>query len=158
MKPTKIWSLASYAFAAAIFAFVLAETLVTRGFSVPVSPVNMPVAIAAIGLVLAALAIPMARYRSALKDPKKLAKRLAPHYAFRVVVLAKSSAIGSSLFFGWHAGILVAQLTLPAITASIAFTIAGLIASLFTTVVALVVENLFKIPPDIEEPTEGSPA
>lgn len=158
MKPTKIWSLASYAFAAAIFAFVLAETLVARGFSVPVSPINMPVAIAAIGLVLAVLAIPMARYRAALKDPKKVAKRLAPHYAYRVVVLAKSSALGSSLFLGWHAGILVAQLTLPAVTANIAFTIAGLATSLFTTAVALVVENLFKIPPDVEEPTEGTPA
>jgi hypothetical protein len=47
---------------------------------------------------------------------------------------------------------------LPAVTANITFTIVGLIASLFTTAVALVVENLFKIPPDLEEPAEGTPA
>lgn len=158
MKPTKIWSLASYAFAAAIFAFVLAQILVSRGFSVPVSPINLPITIAAIGLTLAALAIPMIRYRKALKDPKKRAKRLSPTYAFRVLILAKSSALAASLFFGWHGGILVAQLSLPAITSNISFTIIGLIASLFTTAVALVVENTFKIPPDPEEPAEGSPA
>jgi hypothetical protein len=158
MKPTKILSLASYAFASAIFAFVLAETLVMRGLSVPVSPINLPIAIAAIGLTLAALAIPMIRYRKALKDPKKRAKRLAPIYAFRVLILAKSSALAAALFFGWHLGILVAQLSLPAVTANITFTIVGLIASLFTTAVALVVENLFKIPPDLEEPAEGTPA
>jgi hypothetical protein len=152
MKPTKVWSLASYAFAAAIFAFVLAQILVSRGFSVPVSPINLPITIAAIGLTLAALAIPMIRYR------KKRAKRLSPTYAFRVLILAKSSALAASLFFGWHAGILVAQLSLPAITSNISFTIIGLITSLFTTAVALVVENTFKIPPDPEEPAEGSPA
>jgi hypothetical protein len=158
MKPTKIWSLASYAFASGIFAFVLAETLIVRGFSVPVSPINLPIAIAAIGLTLAILAIPMVRYRNALKDPKKRAKRLSPTYAFRVLILAKSSALAATLFFGWHIGILVAQLSLPAVTENIIFTIVGLVTSLFTTAAALVVENLFKIPPDPEEPTEGSPA
>lgn len=158
MKPTKLWSLASYAFAAGIFSFVLAETLVMRGFSIPVSPINLPIAIAAIGLFLALLAIPMARYRKALKDPKKPAKRLAPDYAFRVVILAKSSSLAATLFLGWHLGILAAQLTLPAVTANVAFTIVGLVASLFTTAVGLIVENLFKIPPDPKEPAEGSPA
>ena len=158
MKPTKIWSLVSYAFAAAIFAFVLAETLVARGFAVPVSPINLPIAIAAIGLTLAGLAVPMARYRTALKDPKKPAKRIAPIFAFRVLILAKASSLVASLFLGWHLGILVAQLTLPAVTANVTLTIVGLATSLFTAAVALVVENLFKIPPDVEEPTEGTPA
>jgi hypothetical protein len=158
VKPTKLWSLASYAFASAIFAFVLAEILVTRGFSVPLSPINLPIAIASVAVALGVLAIPMARYRKALKDPKKPAKRLAPTYAFRVVVLAKASALSATLFFGWHIGILVAQLTLPAITANIVYTIVGIATSVITVVVALVVENLFKIPPDIEEPTEGAAA
>jgi Protein of unknown function (DUF3180) len=158
MKPTKPWSLASYAIGAAIFSGVLSEVFVARGFAVPVSPINLPITVAAIGLALALMAIPMARYRSALKDPKKVAKRLNPHYAFRVVALAKASSVAGALFFGWHVGILVVQLTLPAVSANVVYTILGVVAALMTTAIALVVEYLFRIPPDIEEPTEGSPA
>ncbi len=158
MKATNPWSLASYATGAAIFSGVLSEVFVSRGFAVPVSPINLPVTVAAIGLALALMAIPMARYRSALKDPKKLAKRVNPLYAFRVVSLAKASSVAGSLFFGWHVGVLVVQLTLPAISANVVFTIAGVVAALVTTGVALVVEYLFRIPPDIDEPTEGTPA
>ena len=48
MKPTKIWSLVSYAIGATVFGAVLSKTLVMRGFTVPVSPVNLPVTIASI--------------------------------------------------------------------------------------------------------------
>lgn len=158
MKPTKIWSLVSYAIGATVFGAVLSETLVMRGFTVPVSPVNLPVTIASIAAALGLLAIPMARYRAALKDPKKPAKRVASLYAVRVVALAKASSLAGALFAGWHAGVLIVQLTLPAITSSVLFSILGLVASLVTTAVALIVENLFRVPPDSEEPVEGTPA
>ena len=158
MKPTKVWSLISYAIGATIFAAVLSEVLVSRGRAVPVSPVNLPITIAAIGVALALLAIPMVRYRAALKDAKKPVKRLSSLYAVRVVALAKASSVAGSLFFGWHLGVLIVQLTLPAITSNFVFSIVGAVVSMFTTAVALVVENLFKIPPDIDETVEGTPA
>lgn len=158
MKPTKVWTLVSYAIGAAIFGFVLTQILVMRGLAVPVSPVNLPVTIASIALALAIFAIPMARYRAALKDPKRVAKRLAPLYAVRVVALAKASSIAGSMFLGWHAGVLITQLSLPAVSDNVLFTILGLLASLITTVVALVVENMFRVPPDLDEPAEGTPA
>lgn len=158
MKPTKLWSLSSYAIGAAIFGFVLAKTLVTRGFAVPVSPLNLPITLAAIGLTLGLLAIPMIRYRAALKDAKRQPKRVPSIYAFRVVILAKASAIAGALFLGWHTGILFVQVTAPNITDSVYLTLGGILASLFTIVVAVVVENLFRIPPDIDEPVAGNPA
>lgn len=158
MKPTKIWSLVSYSIGATVFAAVLSETLVMRGFTVPVSPVNLPVTIASVAIALGLLAIPMARYRAALKEPKKPAKRVAPLYAVRVVALAKASSLAGALFAGWHAGVLIVQLTLPAITGGVIFSVLGLAASLVTTAVALIVENLFRVPPDADEPVEGTPA
>ena len=158
MKPTKLWSLATYAIGAAVFGLVLSRTLVNRGFAVPVSPVNLPITLAAIGVVILLMAIPMIRYRAALKEAKRQPKRVPSIYAFRVVILAKASAIAGSLFLGWHAGVLLAQVTLPNITDSVLFTAGGVIASLFTTVVAVIVEHLFRIPPDVDEPLEGTPA
>ena len=158
MKPTRIWSLVSYLIAAAIFAAVLAKTLSTRGFAVPVSPINLAITLAGIGIALALLAIPMIRYRSSIKSATKRTKRVGALYAYRVVVFAKSGAIVGSLFLGWHIGILVIQLTAPAIGGNLVNSILGAVGSLICAVVAVVVEYLFRIPPDIDPPTEGTPA
>lgn len=158
MKVTRIWSLASYAFGAAIFGFILSEILVSRGFAVPTSPLNLPITLATIGIGILLAAIPMIRYRQQLRAAKGPVKRVPAIYAFRVLILAKASAIAGSLFLGWHAGVLVAQVTLPNITSTVLFTAGGVLASLFTVVVAVVVEHLFRIPPDSDEPMEGTPA
>jgi hypothetical protein len=158
MKPTKLWSLATYLIAAAVFAFVLAHAFVTRGFAVPVSPINLPITLLSVGIALGFLAIPMARYRKALKEATKNVKRVPPLYAFRVVVLAKATSIAGSLFLGWHLGVLLVQLTLPTITPAIGFSILGAAAALVTTVIAVVVEYLFRIPPDLNDTIEGTPA
>jgi hypothetical protein len=158
MKPTRIWSLASYAIGAAVFSGVLCETLVSRGKALPVAPLNLPITVLAIGVAIGLLSIPMARYRQALKDPKRVAKRLNPHYAFRVVALAKSGSVAGALFAGWHLGIMLVQLTLPAVSATVGYSIFGLITAVVTAVISVIVEYLFRIPPDVEEPTEGSPA
>ena len=158
MKPTKIWSLISYAIAAAIFAGVLAKTLTTRGFAVPVSPINLPITLTGIGLALGLLAIPMVRYRNALKSPTKRVKRVGALYAYRVVVFAKSGGIVGSIFLGWHLGILLIQLTAPAVAGNVVYSILGVVGSVICAVVAVVVEYLFRIPPDIDPPAEGTPA
>ena len=158
MKPTKPSTLITYGIASAIFSFFLTMAFVSRGFAVPTSPYSLSFTLAGIGLVLIALAIPMLRYRAELNAPKKVAKRLAPLFAFRVVIMAKSTSIVANLFLGWHIGQAAMLLTLPVITSSILYAIVGLSTSAFTLGVAIWVEYVYRIPPDRDEPTEGTPA
>jgi hypothetical protein len=158
MKPTKIWSLVSYLISAAIFGGVLAKTLTMRGFAVPVSPLNLAITLGGIGLALGLLAIPMARYRASLKNSSKRTKRIGALYAYRVLVFAKSGSIVGSLFLGWHLGVLVIQLSAPAVAGNIVYTVLGIAGSTICAVVAVVVEYLFRIPPDAPPPAEGTPA
>jgi hypothetical protein len=131
----------------------------SHGQSVPVSPLNIILTLPAIAVVLLALAYPIYRYRKQLLEwassssaagNKPTAghrpKRLDPFYAVRVLLLAKASSIAGSLFSGWHIGLVIVQLSTPVIPPNVWSNVAGLIGSVATVVVALVVERLCRIP------------
>lgn len=155
MKPTKALALIGYAALATGSGAATTFILVSRGSVTPLSPLNLSITLVAVAVVLVILAIPMIRYRAALKDTTKQPKRVPPFYAIRVVVLAKATSIAGALFLGWHLGVLAAQLTRP--EPRLAPTITGLIAAAITTAAGIVVEHLFRIPPD-QTDAEGNPA
>ena len=155
MKPTKAIAIIGYVLLAAGTGAATTYTLIGRGLATPLSPLNLSITLTAVGVVLVVLAIPMIRYRVALKNPKVKPKRVPPFYAIRVVALAKATSVAGSLFFGWHLGVLAMQLTRP--EPKLAPTITGLIASGIALAAGIVVEQLFKIPPD-QTDVEGTPA
>lgn len=157
MKPTKATTLIALALTSGVSAFIVANNLSARGFATPLTPINLSVTLTCIAITLIALAIPMLRYRAALKEAKTKPKRVPPFYAIRVVALAKSTALAGSLFLGWHVGLLCQQLTHP--EPNLLPTILGLVASLLATAAGVIVEQIFRVPPDSTDvPLEGTPA
>ncbi len=164
MKPTSALPLIIWVIAAAIFSGLLGLFRLSHGQSVPVSPINIILTLPAIALVLLALAYPIYRYRKQLLDWASMGtaggsqksanhrpKRLDPFYAVRVLLLAKASAIAGAIFAGWHIGLVILQLTTPVISPKVWSNIAGLVGSVITVVVGLIVERLCRIP-DSGEP------
>lgn len=123
-----------------------------------------------IGIVLVLMAIPMFKYRAALRDLKKQSttvaakslarpKRLNPFYAVRLVLLAKSIAISGAIFSGWHLGVVWLQLTQPIVPSSTIQNAFGLLGAVVMTVSALIVERICKITDYLPDPSVvGEPA
>lgn len=170
MKPTKGGLLVIWAVAAAVTAALIGIYRMSRGMTVPVSPVNVILTLPVIAVVLVALAYPIYKYRKGLLDLAKAGagkgsgngssgsgtsvsaaglhrpKRLDPFYAVRVLLLAKASAIASAIFIGWHLGLVVLQLSTPVISPKIFGNVTGLLGSVVCLVVALIVERICRIP------------
>jgi hypothetical protein len=95
----------------------------------------------------------MLRYRSALKkfveDKGPRPKPVDPIYAVRSVAFGKSVSLTGSIFVGWQLAVLVYQLLQPQST-GVLYVVLGLGGAISMTVVGLIVENLFRIPPDQE--------
>jgi hypothetical protein len=159
MKPTSALPLVLSAVGTAVGSGLLGLFRLSHGQSVPVSPLNIILTLPAIAVVLLALAYPIYRYRKQLlewattsaaagaqKSAAHRPKRLDPFYAVRVLLLAKASSIAGALFAGWHIGLVIVQLTTPVVPPNVWSNVAGLVGSLITVVVALVVERLCRIP------------
>ena len=158
MKPTRPLVLLFVTLATATTAFFIAGFLVGRGFSIPASPSNLVVTVAAIATVLLALAVPIWRYRAALKDHSgKRPKRVDPFYAVRVLLLAKASSMGGSLFLGWHLGVISFQMATPVVAFSpLLQNLLGAFSSLVLIIAALVTEQICRLPKDSSsEPDEA---
>lgn len=161
MKPTSYWSLLAWTVSATTAGYLLPQFVISGGGSMPVSPWNIVITLPAIGAVLIAMAIPMFKYRAALRNIRKISaaggavnmaqrpKRLNPFYAVRLVLLAKSIAISGAIFSGWHLGVVWLQLTSPVIAPTILQNALGLGGAILMTVCAIVVERICKITDDI---------
>jgi hypothetical protein len=177
MKPTSALPLFLSAIGSAVVSGLVGLFRLSHGQSVPVSPVNIILTLPAIAVVLLALAYPIYRYRKQLLEWASSSsaagnksssghrpKRLDPFYAVRVLLLAKASSIAGSLFSGWHIGLVIVQLSTPVIPPNVWSNVAGLIGSVVTAVVALVVERLCRIPNSGDSPetdvagSEATPA
>ncbi|MFM6940065.1 MAG: DUF3180 domain-containing protein, partial [Rhodoluna sp.] len=124
MKPTKVLSLMGWAVSAATAGYLLSKIVSANGGAVPVTPVNLILTLVAISVILGSFAVPMLRYRRALTEQLKSAsapraKRLNPFYAFRLLILAKATAISGAIFAGWHIGVIWLQLSSPVTPGSI---------------------------------------
>ena len=162
MRPTRNTTLALHALAATVGSALFARYLVGSGSPLPVSPLNLILALVAIAGILAALALPIWRYQRALRErvsarvagstPARPApKRPEPFYAVRVLMAAKASALAAAWFFGWHAGVLIIQLMQSVVTDSLWRQVLGLGGSLLLAVVAKLVERACRLPDDDEQ-------
>lgn len=173
MKPTKIMTLVAWLVSATTAGYLLPQLLIGSGGSIPISPWNIIITLPAIGIVLVLMAIPMFKYRAALRNLRKASaagnatnfaarpKRLNPFYAVRLVMLAKSIAISGAIFSGWHLGVVWLQLTQPVIPTSTLQNALALIGAALMTVCAIIVERICKITDDITDAsskTVGEPA
>mgnify|MGYP000022179810 CR=1 FL=1 len=169
MKATKISTLLTAAISVGIVAYGFCVLLVRSGAQMPVSATTLIGTLIVIPIVLMILALPIFKYRAAIKqalaqaaDAKKQPiKRVDPFYALRVALLSKAVSLSGAIFGGWHIGVLIAVLSSPQISsASVWRTSLALFASVAMVVCGLVVERACKVPPDASSAsdTEASPA
>lgn len=179
MKPTKILSLIVAAASSAIGSYLLIRLAVGAGFTVPVSGLNLIITLPVIGALVLLMALPILRYRRALREISKAesansaantqrAKRVDPFYAVRVLMLAKATAIAGSLFSGWHLGAIAVQVSAPVIPDTVWFNFAGFVGSVLMATAGIITERICKIPNagangngtvgDSKSATEATPA
>lgn len=168
MRSTRAITLVIAAVATAVLGGLFGIYQVNHGHSLPVANINAVFTMPAVALVLALLALPVYRYRKAiLKFAKpngggtRASHRphpLNPFYAVRVLLLAKSTSVAAAALGGWHAGLVVLQLSTPIITSGIwnnVFALAGCVAAM---AVALAVEQICKLPDNPDQPNTAEPA
>ncbi|MEY2675635.1 MAG: hypothetical protein RL102_901 [Actinomycetota bacterium] len=153
MKPTKISALAINAIATVVIAYIIVTLMVGAGFAVPVSGINLVLTMPAIGLVNMLLVLPILRYKKALADylmgvGRSRPKRPEPFYAVRVLTIAKASALAGAWFTGWHAGVVLVQLTNQEFTEAVWREAFGGIGSVLLVVAALIAERSCRLPDD----------
>jgi hypothetical protein len=153
VKATKLSNLISIASAVASLGYFAIQIMVGNGLPAPAIAINVVLVQPAIALILFLSVIPMLRYRSALKkfvdDKGPRPKPVDPIYAVRSVAFGKSVSLTGSIFVGWQLAVLVYQLLHPQ-SAGVLYVVLGLGGAISMTVVGLIVENLFRIPPDRE--------
>jgi hypothetical protein len=154
VKPTKFMNLVGWAVPAATAGYLLPQVVVNGGGAIPISPWNIIVTLPLIGIILLLMAIPMIKYRGALRarlkdSTKQRPMPMNPFYAVRLVLLAKSIAISGAIFSGWHIGVIWLQLTSPVVTAATAQNALALIGSVVMTVCAIIVERICRITDDV---------
>lgn len=155
--------------------WLLEVALVATGRAVVTPPLTLGFALAAIGAILIALALPVRRAvrgrggndakgqgrsgslgqpQFGLAGPSRpTGGRIDPFYATRVVVLAKASSLSGALIAGAGASILVFLLSRSVIAAadSVALTVATIVGAIVLLVCGLVAEQLCTIPPDDDD-------
>ena len=160
MKQTRVSTLISAAIATGILAFGFCAWMVRAGAAIPVSTTQLLLMLPTVAAILVILALPIFRYRAAIKaaleNPKdaKLAaaiKRVDGFYALRVAMLSKAVSVTGSMFVGWHVGVLISVVSAPQWTAgSLWRCIFGLLGGGVMIAAGLIVERSCKIPPDAE--------
>lgn len=151
MKQTRISNLVVALAITALAGYFIVQQLTGNGMPTPNADLSMliiqPVAAIALGL----MAIPIFKYRSALKkfmDEKgKRPALVDSRYAIRTLALAKSLSLTGSIFAGWHIALIVYRVVEVG-AEGITMAILGVTGSVIMATVGFVVENLFRIPPD----------
>ena len=159
MKRTKVSTLVLLVAIGAVGAGLLQSVLASSGRPILIPPITLPVALAAIGIIVVFLAVPisrMVRGTSSSRGP------VDPFYATRVVMLAIASALSGALIAGAAIGMLVYLLTrsvTPGV-GSLGLTIAALIGAAILLTGGLVAEFMCRIPPendDDDKPLHATP-
>lgn len=151
MKPTKFTNLITAAALVGLVGFFVIQQLVGNGLPAPTLGLNLVLIQPSLAVILVLSAIPIIRYRNGLKkfeeDQAKRPARVDPNYAVRTLALAKAVSLTGSIFVGWAGAVLVYQLISPEGT-KLLLTLLGLVGALVMVAVGLIIENLFRIPPD----------
>lgn len=128
----------------AVAGWFLQTALLAAGRPLLVPPFTLGAALALIGVIVVALALPIWRFvRGTVKG------KVDPFYATRVVVLAKASSLTGSLLGGATAAIVVFLLSRSVVPplGSMAMAIASLVGSVVLLAGGLVAEKMCTLPP-----------
>ncbi|MEN9603549.1 MAG: hypothetical protein RLZZ06_752 [Actinomycetota bacterium] len=150
MKPTKIANLITAALLVGVVGFFVIQQMVGAGLPAPLIGLNLVLIQPSLAIILVLSAIPMLRYRRGLKKfEEEKGKRPVPvdsTYAIRTLALAKAVSLTGSIFIGWAIAVLTYQLISP--EPKLMLTILGFVGAALMVAAGLLVENLFRIPPD----------
>ena len=125
------------------------------GYAFAQSPWTLIATLPMIGVAVLIASLPIARYRrqKARAEEGKRAPRPNPFYAFRVLIIARATALTGALFAGWYLGGLAWLFGFSvAPGALVASSIFGLAGAAVMLSLALVAEHNCKAPSD---PGEG---
>lgn len=154
MNRTRPLPLVLFAAGGAAAVWLLEVALLAAGRPAAVPPTTLALALAVIGILDVALALPI---RRAVRDRDH--SRIDPFYATRVAVLAKASSLAGSLAVGVGLGILIFLLTRSVLAlSSVLMTVATVVGAIVLLVGGLIAEHLCSIPPDDDDQLENDPA
>ncbi|CAN5241476.1 hypothetical protein BH09ACT6_BH09ACT6_13280 [soil metagenome] len=152
MKKTSPTSLIILGLIGVVVTALLEFALAAAGRPVVIPPVTLAIALAAIGIILIVLAVPIRRLAQG-----KAAEPVDPFYATRIVMLAKASALGGALITGVGIGVLVYLLTRPVAPAlgSVGLAVATIVGAAILLTCGLVAEFMCRIPPGDDDDDDG---
>lgn len=148
MTRTRPVHLVLLAVAGAAVGWLVEAALVSFGAAALVPPpsIALGLGVIAVGLIVAALPV----RRVARRRP---GAKVDPHYATRVLVLAKASSITGAVLAGVSGAILAFLLTRPVIAVGSVWPVVIVtVASIAVLVAGLVAEHMCRIPPDVDAP------
>lgn len=151
MKPISPLIVVAWVLVSGIVGFGYSTFAVNNGLEVPISGITLALSTALIAVILLGLAVPIWKYKRSVTKALTTSKPLPvnPFYAVRVLLLSKAAAITGAMFIGWHAGVLVKQLTAPVVVNDATTpNITALVAASLLLIVGLVVEQICKLPSD----------
>jgi hypothetical protein len=151
LKPISPLIVVAWVLVSGIVGFGYSTFAVNNGLEVPISGITLALSTALIAVILLGLAVPIWKYKRSVTKALTTSKPLPvnPFYAVRVLLLSKAAAITGAMFIGWHAGVLVKQLTAPVVVNDATTpNITALVAASLLLIVGLVVEQICKLPSD----------
>lgn len=152
MKRTPIALVALFVAVGAGIGLLCQYALASGGMPGLVPPVSLDLVLAAMGVIVIALAVPV---RRAVKG--KVRTHVDPFYALRVLVLAKACAIAGALLAGIGIGFIVYLLTrtVPAL-GSVGYSVGMTVGAVLLLAAGLVAEGMCRIPPPSDEDTDDA--
>jgi hypothetical protein len=152
MKRTSISVLILLAILGGVGSAFLETGLAAAGRPIVIPPLTLGIALAAIGVIVVVLAVPIRRLtRGKAKTP------VDPYYATRVLMLAKAGALTGALLTGVGAGVLIYLLSRSIVPAvgSVGSAIATLVGAAVLLAGGLIAEHMCTIPPSDDDDDEN---
>lgn len=152
MKRTGIRDIAVALISGVSIGYLLQAVLVSNGLHLLVPPLTFSVTLTVAAVAAVVLALPI---RSALTGRRK--RPVNALFAARVAVFAKASSLSGALFTGFASGLAYFALTRTVLPggATIALSVAGVVAGALLLAAGLIAERFCTLPPDDSEP-EGT--
>lgn len=144
MKHTRISTLFLLAALGGVSAALVETAMALGGRPIILPPITLPIALAAIGVIIVVLALPIRRMIKGTHPAP-----VDPFYATRVLMLAKASSLSGSLLFGIGIGVAAYLLTrsiAPAV-GSLGLAISTIVGAGVLLAAGLIAEHMCKIPP-----------
>ena len=151
MKPISPLVITLWFLVSGIIGFGYSTFAVNNGLEVPISGITLALSTSLIAVILLGLSVPIRKYKRSITKVVTVGKPLPvnPFYAVRVLLLSKAAAITGAMFIGWHAGVLVKQLTAPVVVIDATTpNITALVSAVLLLVVGFIVEQICKLPSD----------